>query len=358
MTNTYNIIGLMSGTSLDGLDIVFCSFHYQNERWSFEIKGSKSIDYEDEWRQRLKTSIDLSVLDLLLLNNDYGRWLGEQVSAFIKEKKVSADFVASHGHTVFHQPDKGITYQIGDGQHLANTCGLKVICDFRSKDLSLGGQGAPLVPVGDKYLFSEYDFCLNLGGISNVSFDYKGQRVAYDIGLANMILNHITAQIGLRYDQNGEKARSGILNNDLFERLNDLTYYKLPFPKSTGYEWFCEEVVPIIEKSKATMEDKLHTAVHHIAFTVAQDIKQYASPGNSMLVTGGGAKNSFLVDCLKRYLGNAIQLAIPDAKIIEFKEAIVFSFLGILQQRGEVNCLKSVTGAQSDSCGGVVFNAN
>ena len=355
MTDTYNVIGLMSGTSLDGLDMVFCSFNYQNERWSFELRGSKNIDYEEVWRQRLKTSIALSALDLLLLNNDYGKWLGEQVRTFIKEQNIDADFVASHGHTVLHQPDKKATYQIGDGQHIANICGLKVICDFRSKDVSLGGQGAPLVPIGDKYLFSEYDFCLNLGGISNVSFDYKGERVAYDIGLANMVLNYLTNQMGLLFDEGGKIARSGALDDGFFNELNNLPYYSLPFPKSTGFEWFCDEVVPIVDKSNKSVEDKLHTAVHHIAFTVAKDIGQYTSMGSKLLVTGGGVKNTFLVECLKNHLGDSIEVIIPDSNIIGYKEAIVFAFLGVLRQRGEANCLKSVTGAREDSSGGVVF---
>ncbi len=301
-------------------------------------------------------AIKLSALDLLLFNNEYGKWLGEQLKYFIKAAKVQVDFVASHGHTVFHQPDKGVTYQIGAGQEIARVSGLKTICDFRSKDVSLGGQGAPLVPVGDKYLFSDYDFCLNLGGISNVSFDHNGERVAYDIGLANMLLNYITNKIDLPYDEGGRLAESGMLDEDLFKRLNTLAYYQQPFPKSTGYEWFSEEVMPIIEASDQPLENKLCTAVHHIAFTVADDIKRFAKNESRVLVTGGGAQNTFLIEVLRNYLSGSVKVVIPSNEIIEFKEAMIFAFLGVLKSRNEVNGLRSVTGASVDSCGGVVYN--
>ncbi len=346
----------MSGTSLDGLDIAHCTFRNEDDQWSFKLNAYQSIAYDRVLRSRLKQSIKLSALDLLLFNNEYGKWLGEQLKYFIKAAKVQVDFVASHGHTVFHQPDKGVTYQIGAGQEIARVSGLKTICDFRSKDVSLGGQGAPLVPVGDKYLFSDYDFCLNLGGISNVSFDHNGERVAYDIGLANMLLNYITNKIDLPYDEGGRLAESGMLDEDLFKRLNTLAYYQQPFPKSTGYEWFSEEVMPIIEASDQPLENKLCTAVHHIAFTVADDIKRFAKNESRVLVTGGGAQNTFLIEVLRNYLSGSVKVVIPSNEIIEFKEAMIFAFLGVLKSRNEVNGLRSVTGASVDSCGGVVYN--
>ncbi|MEO0553791.1 MAG: anhydro-N-acetylmuramic acid kinase [Bacteroidota bacterium] len=355
MTHNYGIIGLMSGTSLDGLDIVYCDFKHERQEWQFELRAAKTIDYDDGMRLKLKKSIDLSALDLLKLNIDYGIWLGEKVNAFMQEFGVKADYVASHGHTVHHRPEEGITYQIGDGQQLANVTELTVICDFRSKDVSLGGQGAPLVPVGDKYLFSEYDFCLNLGGISNISFDQDGQRLAYDIGPANMILNYLATQIDLKYDEGGRMAISGVMNKSLFAELNDLSYYELPFPKSTGYEWFTESVIPLLESSDISTVDKLCTAVHHVSYSVAKDVKKFVSYGSQMLVTGGGAKNDFLIDCLRNYLTGSVSIHIPNNDIIEYKEAIVFGFLGALRLRNEVNCLKSVTGAKYDSSGGVIY---
>lgn len=346
----------MSGTSLDGLDIAYCEFEHHEGKWSFELKAAQNIDYSDNMRRRLKESINLSAIELLALDIEYGKWLGNHVLSFMNEFGIKVDYIASHGHTVHHQPEKGITFQIGAGQEMANATGLPVICDFRSKDVSLGGQGAPLVPVGDQYLFSNYDFCLNLGGISNVSFEKDGSRIAYDIGLANMILNYITAEIGLKHDAGGVLAKSGKINETLFKQLNDLEYYSLPFPKSTGYEWFLACVVPLVDGCDISTEDKLCTGVHHIAYTVARDIQQHSKQGSQVMIAGGGAKNDFLMYCLREYLGKSAQVYIPKEEIIEFKEAIVFGLLGVLRLRNESNCLKSVTGATKDNCGGVIYN--
>lgn len=353
---TYHVIGLMSGTSLDGLDIAFCSFENKNGEWLFELQASKSVAYEASLRNQLKESISASALDLLELNNFYGHWLGQQVLEFVEENKVEADFIASHGHTVLHQPEKGVTYQIGSGQHLANACGIKTICDFRSKDVSVGGQGAPLVPIGDKYLFPEYEVCLNLGGISNISFELNGKRLAYDIGLANMVLNYLSNQKGLAYDKNGFMAKSGKRILPLLDLLNSLPYYQKAFPKSTGYEWFRDEVVPIIDANNESAENKLCTAVHHIAQQIAQDVVKIIGNGGKMLVTGGGALNPFLMETLESYLDERIEIVVPDISIIEFKEAIVFAFMGVLRERNEINCLSTVTGAKTDTSGGVVYH--
>src|SRR5690606_19473854 len=261
--STYNVLGLMSGNSLDGLDMALCHIWEENGHWNYAIKHTKDVAYTDEMRERLKNAIYLSEGNHLQLHKDYGIWLGEQTKTFVKEIDDEVDFIASHGHTSHHRPDEGITFQLGDGQMLANTSGKKVVCDFRTKDVSLKGQGAPLVPIGDKLLFHEFDFCLNLGGISNISFDKDGERIAYDIGLANMPLNHITHKMGLAYDENGKFARSGKLDRDLLRKLNSLEYYQLPYPKSTGYEWFTSKIVPLIEASKISNEDLLHTFIHH-----------------------------------------------------------------------------------------------
>ncbi|TRX50926.1 anhydro-N-acetylmuramic acid kinase [Fulvivirga sp. M361] len=353
--STYHVIGLMSGTSLDGLDLAFCTFEKKEEKWSFQLRASKSIDYTADLRARLKESVLLSAVELLQLNNEYGQWLGEQVVQFVKEYDIKADFVASHGHTVFHQPEKGITYQIGSGQKIANACSLKVICDFRTLDVTLGGQGAPLVPIGDQLLFSAYDFCLNLGGISNVSFHHQDKRMAFDIGLANMPLNYLVQSIGKTYDANGAMARSGRLDKALFDQLNQLPYFKAPFPKSTGYEWFHDEVMPLLDQSTISVEDKLHTMVHHLTYQAAEAIKPFSNAQARLLVTGGGARNAFLIETLQQYLADKVSVCIPDPSIIDFKEAIVFALMGVLYERGEVNCLSSVTGAERDCCGGVGY---
>ncbi len=352
--DTWRVTGLMSGTSLDGLDMASCEFIHEGEKWSFKLVASKSLAYDKSWHNRLKSSVDMSAVELLLLHNEYGTWLGQQVKLFIDENDLDLDFIASHGHTVFHQPEQGLTFQVGSGQHLANACGLKVISDFRTQDVALGGQGAPLVPIGDQLLFSEYDLCLNLGGIANVSFDHHGERMAYDIGLANMLLNHLAGQLGLPYDDDGKMARSGTLDQELLDQLNALPYFQQPFPKSTGYEWFSAEVVPIVDKHKASTEDKLHTSVHHIVFQIAEAVKRSSHSGR-LLATGGGARNAFLTEMLRHHLNNNVEVVIPEPSIIDFKEAIVFAFMGVLKIRNEVNCLKSVTGAREDSSSGVVF---
>lgn len=346
----------MSGTSLDGLDLAFCNLALSEGNWKFNLLASKSVDYDYSLKKRLKQSVQLSALDLLLFNNEYGHWLGKRVLEFVGENHLEVDFVSSHGHTVFHRPEKGLTYQIGSGQHLANSCRLDVVSDFRTKDVTLGGQGAPLVPIGDKLLLSEYNFCLNLGGISNMSFTHKGERVAYDIGLANMVLNHLMHPEGRSYDDNGEIARAGKLSTPLFDQLNNLPYYESPFPKSTGYEWFCEQVMPIVDQSEEQLQDKLCTCVHHIAFQVAKEVKKFANPKNRLLITGGGVHNTFLIEKLRFYLDDQVEVVLPDKSLVNFKEAVVFAFMGVLRRREEVNCLRSVTGASSDSSVGVIYH--
>lgn len=350
------IIGLMSGTSLDGLDLVYCHIWKASENWSFDIKQAKSISYSQEMHGKLKNAISLSAVDLLELNANYGTWLGEQTKIFIDEYKFDVDCVASHGHTTHHRPEKGFTFQIGSGQHLANACRQKVVCDFRTNDVALDGQGAPLVPIGDRLFFDEYDFCLNLGGISNISFDKEGQRLAYDIGLANMILNHITQKEKLSYDAGGKLARQGKTNPEMLRQLNALEFYQLPFPKSIGYEWFVQKVVPIVDSTLDTMQNLLNTSIHHICEQIALQIKaNIDKPKSTLLVTGGGALNDFLIETLQEKLGDSIEVIIPSKIIIEFKEALVFALMGVLRLENDINVLSSVTGAKRDSSSGVVF---
>ncbi len=346
----------MSGTSLDGLDLAHCHIWQEETTWKFEIKETKSISYSSEMQEKLKNSIFLAADELLVFHNTYGTWLGEQAKAFIKVNNLEVDAIASHGHTTHHQPENGLTFQIGSGQHLANASGQKVVCDFRTNDVSLGGQGAPLVPIGDQLFFGKYDFCLNLGGISNVSLERNGKRIAYDIGLANMILNHITRKNGLDYDKGGQLARSGKVNPQMLEKLNALEYYKLPIPKSIGYEWFVEEVVPIIDSPQDSMENLLTTGVHHICEQVAIQIKNNSKKSkNTMFVTGGGALNDFLIETLQEKLGEIARVVGTEKKLIEFKEALVFALMGALRLENKINVLSSVTGAKTDSSSGIIF---
>tara|TARA_R110000744_G_scaffold25472_2_gene63161 strand:- start:171 stop:1247 length:1077 start_codon:yes stop_codon:yes gene_type:complete len=355
----YKIIGLMSGTSLDGLDLAYCHIWEKNRTWEFDIKTTKSVSYDTEMLNTLKDAIGLSAEKLIELHNTYGTWLGEQTLQFIEENNLNVDYIASHGHTTHHRPEMGLTFQIGSGQHLANTSGHKVICDFRTNDLALGGQGAPLVPIGDRIFFSEYDFCLNLGGISNISFDVKGKRIAYDIGLANMILNYITRKVNLQYDEDGKLARKGTINKRMLERLNNLQYYLLPHPKSIGYEWFLDEVVPIVEETDDSIENLLHSSIHHICDKIAQEIDlNTIGDKQSLLVTGGGALNTFFIETLQQKLVKTTNITIPEKIIIEFKEALVFALMGVLRVEQQINVLSSVTGAKKDSSSGVVYLPN
>jgi len=353
----HKVLGLMSGTSLDGLDLAYCHIWKENELWKYDIKETKSIDYTAEMRTKLKNAIYLAADALLHFHNTYGTWLGKQAKQFITEKNLAVDFIASHGHTTHHRPDDGFTFQIGSGQHLANASQYEVICDFRTNDLALGGQGAPLVPVGDRLLFSQYDFCLNLGGISNISFEYQNKRIAYDIGLANMVLNHITQKIDLPYDDGGKIARSGKINEALLQQLNALPYYELPFPKSTGYEWFTTAVVPLVDQCDDTVPNLLRTALDHICEQVSIQVKSNTFKNkHNLFVAGGGALNTFMMEVLQEKLGNRIKLVLTDSTLIAFKEALVFSLMGVLRKGKEINVLSSVTGAKKDSSSGVIFH--
>lgn len=352
----YSVLGMMSGTSLDGLDIAHCTIWY-DQQWKFTINNATTISYSKDWKARLKDAIHLSGEDHQLLHLTYGEWLGKQAKQFIDQENISVDFIASHGHTSHHKPEEGFTFQLGDGQRLTNVSGQKVVCDFRTYDVKLGGQGAPLVPIGDKLFFSDYDFCLNLGGISNISFEMDNKRIAYDIGMANMPLNYITAKIGMEYDQDGQMARSGKIVPKLMEQLNALEYYKLPYPKSTGYEWFVAKIIPLIDGSNAIIEDLLHTMIHHNCGQIALEVKkQNNAKQNKMLVCGGGALNSFFVETIKTKLQGYCDVIIPEKRLINFKEALVFSLMGVLKAEGKTNVLSSVTGARSDSSSGTMYH--
>ncbi len=348
---------MMSGTSLDGVDLAFVQLTEEGGKWRYDVMAAETVGYDAQWRHELQNAIHLSAVDLLVLNNKYGQWLGELAKGFIQRHNLEdVDFIASHGHTVQHQIDKALTYQLGSGYHLSLASGCRVINDFRSMDVALGGEGAPLVPIADEHLFSKYDFCLNLGGIANVSFQNEGRRLAFDIGLSNMLLNHLTQAHGLEYDKGGELARSGTRIDDYFEALNSLPYFQIKGPKSTGYEWFVDEVLPVAERfGHCSFEDTLSSVVHHVAFQIGESINAIRDHG-TMLVTGGGARNDFMVELIRRHTADGIDVIVPDNQTVDFKEAIAFGLMGALKIRGEVNCFASVTGASRDSSGGVIYD--
>ncbi|MBC2839249.1 anhydro-N-acetylmuramic acid kinase [Robiginitalea sp. SC105] len=353
---TYRILGMMSGTSLDGLDLVLAELTDTGETWKYRILEADCIDYDAPMRERLHQAIGLGAVDLLAFHTEYGRWLGRAARQFLRTRNTRVDAVASHGHTIHHRPDRGVTFQLGCPQEVALHSGVTCIGDFRSLDVRLGGQGAPLVPIGDRLLFGEFDFCLNLGGISNISFERDGKRTAFDIGIANMLLNHLSREAGHPYDAGGNLARKGRVLPGLLRALDNLPYYHQPFPKSTGYEWFRDAILPLLADAPDSPENRLQTAVRHIAGTIARQIDQLAggNPGK-VLVTGGGAYNAYLMEVLEEATAPGIRLVVPEGGLVENKEALVFALLGALRLQEGVNVLASVTGASRDSCSGVIY---
>lgn len=347
---SYRVIGLMSGTSLDGLDIAFCEFSREGNRWQYQVVEAETIEYEAEWKERLAKLDHGSALEFATADTAYGHLLGRLTRAFMERTGLVPDFIASHGHTIFHQPALGLTSQIGKGPAIAAETGLPVISDFRSLDVALGGQGAPLVPIGDRLLFGDYTFCLNLGGFANISTERDGRRVAWDICPVNIVMNRLASAAGYAYDPGGEIAASGIVDDQLLSSLNELPYYRMSAPKSLGKEWTDEQVRPLLDRSGLRVADLLATWSEHAARQIAAAAA--AAPGNTMLVTGGGAFNTHLIERIGHH--TASRLILPDPLIIGFKEALIFALLGLLRHLGENNCLSSVTGASRDSCGGVI----
>ena len=347
--DTYLVIGVMSGTSLDGLDLAAVEFQLTDGKWHFDLLYSDMISYSDQWHQQLKQAPELSGEELTHLHFSYGKYIGEQLLNFMRNKNFAPDLIASHGHTVFHQPEKGFTLQIGSGEVIARLTGVKTVADFRTGDMILGGQGAPLVPIGDRLLFPDYDYCLNLGGFANISFEDYGKRRAYDVCPVNIVLNNLAEKFGKPFDKNGEFGRMGVVNRELLQALNSLDYYSKQGPKSLGREWVEQNIFSLLDGFATTETDKLRTFYEHISCQIGASV----SGTGKMLATGGGAFNSFLIERIKAY--SSAEIVVPLRRIIEFKEALIFAFLGLLRELGQDNCLASVTGASHDSSSGVVF---
>ena len=356
----YKVIGLMSGTSLDGLDIAYCFFRKEKTGWSYSIGNAVTLKYSSTWLKKLSGAHLLSGEDLCSLHAEFGNYLAKATQEFIDKYKLKPDFISSHGHTIFHQPEKartagqpGFTYQAGNGNSIHAVTGLPVVYNFRDLDVALGGEGAPLVPAGDKFLFSQYDVCLNLGGIANLSRDIGKKRAAFDICFCNMGLNYLMNSIGKEYDEGGSMASEGEINKPLLRGLNRV-YEKLRGKRpSLGREIFEKQIKPLVDNEAITLKDRLRTLTESAASEIATAIlAEGKSP--KVLCTGGGTFNSFLISRILEHCADNATLIIPEEDVIKFKEAMVFAFLGVLKVRGEVNCLKSVTGATRDSCSGVI----
>ncbi len=345
-----HVIGLMSGTSLDGLDLVYVCFN-KNDVSDFEILHGETVSYSDKWKSDLQHAITFSADKLKDLDIEYGKLLASLTNKFIAKHQIKKiDFIASHGHTVFHQPQNGITLQIGDGKTLASITKQKVVCDFRTQDVALGGQGAPLVPIGDALLFSDYDYCLNLGGFANISTTTNQKRIAFDVCPVNIVVNHYVNTLGLPYDNGGQIAKTGNINMQLLEALNALPFYQLPPPKSLGLEWVQTNIFPLIDSYSLSISDILRTFIEHISIQITA---QLPVKNKTLLITGGGVFNTFLIEKIQEK--SQVTLCIPSHKIIDYKEALIFAFLGLLRIQNKVNVLASVTGAKKDHSSGQIF---
>ncbi len=354
MTQETTIIGLMSGTSLDGLDMACVRFWRESERYFYETIATHCVPYSPEWQHKLRQLEHASALEYAHAHVALGAYFGQHAHAFIQQNNLNAQYIASHGHTIFHQPYSGITTQIGSLPHLAAACHLPTIGDFRSLDVALGGQGAPLVPVGDQLLFHEYETCINIGGIANLSYSHKNEQIAYDICPANMLINYLCQKLSLDFDENGAIAANGTPNLELLHKLDMWHYYQKSPPKSLGKEQIFEEIVPILRQTNDTIPNQIATVTLHIAQKISQEINKIQP--KTVLITGGGALNTHLMRLIKSQSHTAVSAA--STELINFKEAIIFAFLGYLRILNQPNCLKSVTGASHNNCGGAIYLAH
>lgn len=345
----------MSGTSMDGVDFAYVNFSKSaDEKWKYEILASDSYDYPRQFLEELAIATQKTAEELLYLDKQLGNLYGTMANQFIDDQKINRSeitAIASHGHTIFHQPNRGFTYQIGCGASIARLTKVQVINDFRTKDVIHGGQGAPLVPIGDLHLFSQHaDAMLNIGGFANICFP-GSPTIAFDISPGNLPLNKIVSEyFDQAYDRGGKIASEGQIIPKLLEQLNQLSFYTESAPKSLGTEWLDAFFYPILDKFRTIRpEDLLRTIVEHEAIQISKVIDNTIS---SVMITGGGAKNDFLIERIQHH--SPTQVIIPEEQLIDFKEALIFAFLGTLYLEGEPNTISSVTGAQTDVCSGVL----
>ena len=354
----------MSGSSLDGLDIAFVHLQENGGKWSYEILHADCYEYDSMWIAKLKNAVDLPALDYQLLNTEYGHYLGTQVNLFIERNNLhhQVSLISSHGHTTFHVPQKLMTAQLGDGAAIAAETKLPVVTDLRAMDVAFGGQGAPIVPIGEKLLLGDYSYFLNLGGIANISANINDSFIAYDVCAANRVLNMLAEEKDFAFDDDGKIAATGNINAELLQKLNELEYYKKPYPKSLANDFGIETVFPIIKQSSLSTEDAMRTYVEHIvlqiknAITTTSENHKLQTTNYKLLATGGGVFNSFLINRLKDVLHEMnVEVFIPEENLAKYKEALIMALMGTLRWREEYNVLSSVTGAKRNSIGGALW---
>ncbi len=358
----YRAIGVMSGSSLDGLDIVFAALSEQRGKWSYDIFAAETVPYPAEWKEQLSTAPNLSARDYIQLHAAYGKYLGVAVNNFIDKYNLhhQVQLIASHGHTVFHAPGEGFTAQLGDGAAIAAATGINVISDLRAMDIALGGQGAPIVPMGEKLLLEQYNLLLNIGGIANLSYRREDSYIAFDVCPANAVLNKLAKNTGMEYDAGGNLAATGRVNKALLQQLNAQSYYNMQPPKSLDNGFGHTVLYPLMQSISLAANDALCTYIEHIAIQVSNSIHQYVQPATTtavqLLITGGGAFNTFLVNRIQAAVAPLnVEVVLPAADIINYKEALIMALLGVLRWREENTVLFSVTGAARSSIGGAVW---
>ncbi len=361
----YKVIGIMTGSSMDGLDFAFCDIAVDGEHYTYKVLKAECVPMPDKWKLRLEKLVLQNAVTYIKTHTFFGHFMGEEVRKFIDRNNLAGelDFIASHGQTIFHQPENHFTSQIGDGAAIATRSGFPVVCDFRTSDVALGGQGTPIAPIANKLFFPDYKYFVNLGGIANIAANTGNRFVAFDIAPVNLVLNKLAGQVGKDFDRDGDMARRGNINAALLAELNASWYYTKDYPKSLSGGWVSKVMQPVVQRSQASVEDKLRTVVELVAYQTAQALKHIEHKegvkvvgGDKMLVTGGGAFNKFLIEQIQEKL--PLQIVVPDKETVEFKEAILMALVGVLRVRGEVNCLASVTGAQRDNIGGAIYQGH
>lgn len=343
-------LGMMSGSSLDGLDLAYCKFTLKENRWEYQIIQAETVSFSDYWKEKLAEAPALPSVTLKQLHRSFGQYLGEMAHDFILRHELEPDLIASHGHTVFHAPEKGFSFQLGRGDMIAKVTQIATVSDFRNEDIRHGGQGAPLVPIGDEMLFGDYSACINIGGIANISFKKNDRRVGYDICAANQMLNALSMKLGMVYDEDGIIASKGIVDEELLRQLDGNEYFNRNYPKSLSNQYVQTHFVKTVMEHRGSIPNKLATVAEHISKHIAHSLE--GLPPGKMMITGGGAHNRFLINIIRNKTTHHI--VVPDAVLVDNKEALIFAFMGVLRLKNKVNCLASVTGARHDSIAGII----
>ena len=364
---TWRVLGIMSGSSLDGMDLALCEVRLDRSTTPtgvahFALLAAETLPYSDLWQRRLANLPDQDARTFARTHTYFGHLTAEFALDFLQRHRTTADFIATHGHTVFHEPDRNHSAQIGDGAATAALTSVPTIAQFRQTDVAAGGQGAPIVPLFERLVLGAYAFFLNLGGIANLSYHAPdGRTVAFDVTGANQPLNALAGLAGQPYDADGALARSGTPVSELLERLDALPFLEQPYPKSLSNQWVVEHLTAPLLAYPASIADRLATAVEHTARQIGMAVRRVAERENvpdtdrTLYVTGGGAFNGYLLERLRTQLPPGMNLHIPPSDWVQFKEAMLMALLGAFRWEGVPNVLPSATGARRATVNGAVY---